>query len=149
MATSTSRATVRKAFAALLSNALVGSGKPAQAVFDYQSGDFQNMSSVVVFSSGSSERGLGSLGPCWTTKVALWVHVFVLYADPDSGWTEADAEDTIDEIEASIADVVLVNMSNANWDRISYSEPTSLGSVEIGGHEYRREVIKLEMEVVT
>ena len=36
----TSRATVRSALATLLEAALVGSGKPAQAVYGYQVGDF-------------------------------------------------------------------------------------------------------------
>lgn len=146
---STSRATVRKAFAALLQSALVGSGKPAQAVFDYHVGDFQSMSAVVVVASDGSERKLQAFGPCWTTTVSLAVYVFVLYADRDSGWTEANAEDAIDAIEASIADVVLANMGNGNWGQITYNEPTALDSVEIGGYEYRREVIKLEMEVVS
>ena len=143
---STSRQTAREGLAALLQAALVGAGLPAQAVYDYQVGDFQGASPVVVVSSAGSERSRASLGACWHTTVYLWVHVFVLYSD--GTWTEADAEDKVDAIEAAIADVVLANSSYSGyWDKLIYDEPTLLDGVEIGGVEYRREVIRLRAEV--
>ena len=59
------RETARDALAALLETALVGSGLPAQAVYNYQIGDFQGQSPVVVVSSGPSERVVRGLAGCW------------------------------------------------------------------------------------
>jgi hypothetical protein len=76
------------------------------------------------------------------------IHVFVLYSD-EGTWGEDDAEDALDSIEAKIADVVQANMSNSGvWSRVRYAEPTLTDGVEIGGIEYRREVITLEFEVI-
>lgn len=143
------RSTVRKAFAALLQTALVGSGKPAQAVYDYQVGDFAGASPVVVVSSGPIQRLIQNFGNCDHAVIVLNVHVFVLYADAASGWDEADAEDAVDSIEALIADTVINNQRNANWQSCAYAEgPTDLAGVVIGGQEYRRELIQVQVEVI-
>lgn len=143
---STSRETVRDALAALLQAALVGSGKPAQAVFGYQVGDFGGQSPVVVVASGPTTRERRGFGPCWHTSATLLVFVFVTYAA--SGWTEANAEDALDAIEAAIADVVLANSSTATWHGLTYAGETEPGSMVIGGVEYRSEVIRLRCEVL-
>ncbi len=146
---STSRATARKGLANLLTTALVGTGKPAQAVYPYQVGDFAGQSPVVVVSSGPMLRLRDTLGECYRSRFELYVYTFVLYADPQSNWTEADAEDALDTIEAAIADVLLTNTRYSGyWDRIEYTEPTQPDGVEIGGIEYRRELIRLTVEVL-
>lgn len=143
---STSRETVRDALTALLQAALVGSGKPAQAVYGYQVGDFGGQSPVVVVASGPVQRERRGFGPCWHTSATLLVFVFVAYAA--TGWTEANAEDALDTIEAAIADVVLANSSTATWQGLTYEGPTEPGSMTIGGVEYRSEVIRLRCEVL-
>lgn len=143
---STSRKTVRDALTGLLQTALVGSGKPAQAVYGYQVGDFGGQSPVVVVASGPIERERKGFGPCWHTSATLLVYVFVAYAA--TGWTEANAEDALDSVEAAIADVVLANSSTATWHGLKYEGPTEPDGVEIGGVEYRREVIRLRCEVL-
>lgn len=142
-----SRETVRKAFASVLQATLV-SGGLAQAVYGYQVGDFGGQSPVVVVASGPILRERRSLGPCYHTTATLMVYVFVAYADQASGWTEADAEDRIDAIEVSVADALLANTSTINWSDGRYVQPTQLDGVEIGGKEYRRELITIEMEIV-
>jgi hypothetical protein len=142
----TSRETVRDALTTLLQTALVGSGKPAQAVYGYQVGDFGGQSPVVVVTSGPVERMRRGLGACWHTTATLMVYVFVAYAA--TGWTEANAEDALDTIEALIADVVLANGSTANWNGMVYDGPTQVDGLAIGGVEYRREVIELRCEVL-
>ena len=143
---STSRKTVRDGLTTLLQAALVGSGKPAQAVYGYQVGDFGGQSPVVVVASGPVVRERKGFGPCWHTTATLLVLVFVAYAAP--GWTEANAEDALDGIEAAIADVVLANSSTATWHGLTYAEQSEPGSVVIGGVEYRNEVIRLACEVL-
>lgn len=101
------RETVRDAFTALLSTALVGTGLPAQAVYGYQVGDFGSQSPVVVVSDAGSMRsvmtGLGS-----RAEFLFNIFVFVLYTD-GSSWNEDDAEDALDAIEKIIADVLDAN----------------------------------------
>ena len=146
---SVSRRTARETLAALLAAELVGSGKPAAAVYDYLVGDFAGQSPVVVVASGPMLRLRDSMGPCYRSQFNLLVYVFVAYSDPGGTWTEADAEDAIDAIEAAVADVVLANSrSSGAWDRLTHEEPTELDSVTIGGAEYRREIITLQVEVL-
>lgn len=146
---SVSRQAPREALAALLSTALVGTGKPAAAVYDYLVGDFQGQSPVVVVASGPIDRVRDSLGACYRTAFTLRCYVFVAYSDPTGTWTESDAEDAIDAIEVLIADTVLANSRSVdNWDMLGYEAPTELDSVTIGGVEYRREIITLRGEVL-
>jgi len=142
---STSREGARKAFAALLDTALVDSNI-VEAVYDNQVGDFAGKASTVVVTSGGIMREKQSFGTCWHNTYRLDCYIFVLYADPDSNWTEADAEDKIDAIEAAFADVVMSGTDNA-WDGTpAYAEQTSLGVVAIGGVSYRRELISILLE---
>ena len=140
------REAARKHLAALLDTALVGTGKPAQAVYPYQVGDFRGATPVVVVTSGPMQRRLDSMGGCWRRAFQLWVYVFVAYAD-GSGWTEDLAEDAIDAIEDAIAAVVLANLRTDAWTSINYAAAgTQLDPVAIGGVEYRRELITFEVE---
>jgi hypothetical protein len=145
---SVSRKAVRDGVTGLLAAALVGEGKPAQAVYGYQVGDFEGQSPVVVVTSGPMARTRRGIGACWHSAATLLVFVFVAYADAAAGWSEADAEDALDAIEALIADVVLVNGSSGTWHGLTYAEATEPDGVEIGGVGYRREVIRLRCEVL-
>lgn len=142
---STSREGARKAFAALLDTALVDTNI-VEAVYDYQVGDFAGAASVIVVTSGGIMRVQQSFGTCWHNTYRLDCYLFVLYADLDSSWTEADAEDKIDDIEAAFADVVMTGTNDA-WDGTpEYAEQTSLGVVQVGGVSYRRELISILLE---
>ena len=142
---STSRKVPRKAFAALLDTSLVDTGI-IEAVYDHQVSDFGGASSVIVVTSGGIMRVQQSFGTCWHNTYRLDCYLFVLYADPDSSWTEADAEDKIDDIEAAFADVVMTGADSA-WDGTpEYAEQTTLGVVAVGGVSYRRELISILLE---
>jgi|FLYN01.1.fsa_nt_gi hypothetical protein len=145
---SADRGLIRTTFASLLQQALVGTGKPAQAVYDHQVGDFGGQSPVVFVASAPIRRPpLTARGGRATVRLDVWV--LVLYADPASGWTEADAEDRLDAIERAIAEVVRANQVNAiaRWQAIDYAEATAPDFIEIGGPTYRRERIPLQFEV--
>lgn len=144
-----SRSAIRKDFASLLRAALVGVGLPAQAVYEFQIGDFAGASPVVVVSSGPIRRLIENFGNCDHAVILLNVYVFVLYADRPSDWDEADAEDAIDAIEKIVAETVSDNQHGANWNSAAYTDaPTSLMNVVIGGQEYRRELIQVKFEVL-
>ena len=142
---STSREGARKAFAALLDTALVDTNI-VEAVYDYQVGDFDGKASTVVVTSGGIMRVQQSFGTCWHNTYRLDCYLFVLYADPDSNWTEADAEDKIDDIEAAFADVVMSGTNDAWNGTPEYAEQTALGVVQVGGVSYRRELISILLE---
>jgi len=138
MTTSVNREWARDALAYLIDTALTTAAL-TQEVYNYQVGDFEGRSPVVVVTSGPVQRTMDSFGTCWRTNVTLYVHVFVLYSDKDT-WGEDDAEDRLDAIEAEIADVVAANPSNVTWGGLEFAEPSIVDSLEIGGDEYRHEV---------
>ena len=145
-ADSLNRETVRDALVTLLQTALVGAGLPVQAVYGYQVGDAGGQSPAVVVSSAGSERRYKTMGTNWHDVFYFNVYAFVLYADSASSWTEANAEDRIDLIEKEIADTVMDNRTNANWDIITIEGPSIVDGVEIGGEEYRRELTRIKVE---
>lgn len=142
------RETVRDGLAGLLTTALVGAGKPCQAVYNYKAGDFQGQSPVVLVTSAGSQR----THPGYTTRYenvfSLAIQVWVLYADPAASWGEDDAEDRIDLVEKSIADVLAANKSYAGyWHSIDYAGPTQIVEGNLGGDDYLIEMITVKVEV--
>jgi hypothetical protein len=147
-ANSTNRETVRDAFVALLTSGLVGSGKPVQAVYGYQTGDFNSQSPVVVVSSSGSEREKFTL-KAQRSLLYFNIFVFVLYSDK-ADWGEDDAEDAVDLIEKEIADLVRDNRQTANWTDLQLEGRSLLSSLRmtLGGEEYRLETMTVRMEVI-
>ncbi len=143
--TDTNRKNVRAQFATLLSTAMVGTGLPVQAVYDYRVGDFAGNSPVVTVSS------VGAARPAFTFRGAkpvyrLQVDVFVLYAMEDGTWTEEQAEDALDDIEKLLGDVIAANRSTAYWIGIEYVDVSQRVDVTIGGVDYIREAFVLEFK---
>jgi hypothetical protein len=149
MATSPNRQDIRKTFAFLLSTALVGDGKPVQALYDYLTFDFAGLSPVVIVLSAGSERRNKGLGePCSDAYLRLYVYVFVtaIEANTTTGetWTASDSEDKLDTVEAEIADVVRANQGSAYWASIAYAERSAIYEQELGGKWYRLEQLTFE-----
>ncbi len=143
------RSVGRKALASLLSAALTGAGKPAQAVYAYKVGDFKGQSPVVIVTSAGSQREKIMLSTT-TRRVSVFLDVFtfVLYADPATGWTESDAEDRLDLLEKSISDVLVDNVNTANWNNLTVDSKSQIDSVVIGGADYARELIQVKLDIV-
>ena len=145
---SASRKTARDALTALLSDALVGTGLPVQAIYGYQKGDFDGQSPVVLVLSGGSEREPFALNAThWENEFVFEVLVFVADAD-GSSWTDEDVENKVDEIEAIIAATVASNRKTTNWSMLDYAEKTAVSSVTIAGNPYKMEVIPLKVSVI-
>lgn len=140
------REAVRDAFATLLQTALVGTGKPVQEVVNYRKGDLEGKSPVVQVSSYASNRSQMTARGGRTT-VYLLVAIFVLYALEDGTWTEAQAEDALDQIESLIAEVVRSNQATANWGALDYESRSERVDAAIGGQEYIVEAVTLKAEV--
>ena len=117
------------------------------AFYPYKVGDFQQQFPVIVVASEGSERERPQRGgDVWDTNLFFTVWVFVAYAIEGVAWTEQNAEDTLDLIDATMADVVMDNRSTAQnatvpWDALHYEgRSDARQDVEIGGIEYRREM---------
>ena len=144
MATATRKA-VRQQLATLLTAELVTAQSLVQAVYSYRIGDFQGQSPVVVVSSGGSQRIPLTFEGTKPTYQIL-VHVFVVYSTEDGTWTEEDAENALDDIEEAISGVIAANDALDNyWISLGVNGKSVADSVEIGGVEYRREIIELEV----
>lgn len=210
------RKLVRQAFAALLETALVGTGKPAQRVYQYRAADFGGKYSVAAVTSAPTTRAKQAQMTRTVNKVRLQVHTFVLYADnaviatnnPTAGssktinlpktdlfavadvvtiedgnnrekatitsitpgvsivvntlvngyttprvtwWTEEDAEDRMDWLEKSVADVVMdnevIDVPDVGTWEVSFDGDSEIDFPVIGGLEYQHEVIPLVFEI--
>jgi hypothetical protein len=141
------RSDARKELKTLLEAALVGDGKPCMAVYDHQPAKFNEGSPAVTVSSA------GALHPPFTqagnrATFSYYIHIFVLYADANSGWTESDCEDRLDLIEKTIIETLVANRVNTPyWNLLHQDEPSSAISAQINGLEYRVEVITVIAEV--
>jgi hypothetical protein len=112
----------------------------AQQVYADQPTDFSGQSPVVVVASGGSERD-GSprrtFGGPIAPSFALDVYVFALAG-------EANVDDTLDDLEAAVAQFVSDVPSAATWSAISYGAATETQFVTVvDGTEYKRERIPL------
>ncbi len=139
-----SRKAVRQAVGLLLQNTLTGTGNPAQAVYDHEVGDWGTQDPVVYVTGRSAyrhddndpQKGLASFG--------LDVHVWVRYVK--DGVTEADSENTLDDIEAKVADTVLEDVSSGGF--LAHDGESIVDALELGGVQYRHEVIPLRVTVM-
>ena len=145
--TQPSRETARDALAALLNTRLVDSDETVQIVYNYRKGDLGGQTPAVCVSSSGSRRAKVDFSGDRENIIYLMVHVFVLYSD-QSDWTEDDAEDRLDDIEAAIADVIDENSSATDdWQWIDYGGRSDRMDVNLGGHEYIMEAIPIEVQM--
>lgn len=144
------REAARDALATLLTAALVGTGKPVQAVYNYRLGKFSASPVVMVLSGGSYRKPRGMSSTKYENFFYLTVMVWIADADAASGWTELDVEDKLDDIENRIAQVIADNRKTANWEDIQHKpgEPSViLNAVTKAGQPYVLEQISLEVKV--
>lgn len=143
----TNRKTPRKALAALLEAALVGIGKPAQALYDYKASDFDGQTPVIVVSSGPAERAKQAQTTRVSSFVDVDIDVFTMYAE--EGWSEEDSEDKQDDLEKAISDVLMDNDSTDDWAQLSFNGASELDFTAVGGKMYRRETIPVRIQLYT
>lgn len=146
--TATNRETARDGLTTILTTALVGTGKPAQAVYGYAIGDLGGQSPVVRIMSAGTDRSEATYDTDFYTTFFFTVECWVLKVETSSSWTEADAEDRLDLLEKTIADTLTANYANGSaWDRISFDGRSNVvdGSL-LGGENYTVEIIPIRAE---
>ena len=143
---SAQREDARKALAVLFGELLGNGQSDVKAIYNHMPADFKSQSPVIVVSSGGSTRGKITFQ---AVKSAYRVIVTLLVAYPAAGdaQQEHEVETQLDEIEERISDIVHSHNKTDQWKALSYADITSIGSVLIGGKEYRQEVIPLAVEV--
>jgi hypothetical protein len=117
-----------------------------QSVYGYQVADFNGASPVVyVTSSGSDRKKITGMGVASTFQ--LNIHIFVLYpTKPDVTYTEATAEDLLDDIEAEIANACFGIRNHDLIKAISYSEPSNAdGVADLSGETYLHEIVSVNV----
>lgn len=140
---SADRGMVRRTFAALVHDQVPS----AQVVYAYQPGDFGGQSPAVVIGSAGSRRERMTLRGGRTTAY-LDVYVFVLAAQPDSAYTQADSEDALDAVERELAALLLdMPIQQIGWQAIDYADRSTCDFVLVDGREYKRERIPIAINL--
>lgn len=135
---STSRETSRDALAALLSAALVGAGLPVKTVSASKQTSLEGITPLVtVLSGGTMRERMTFQGD--QSSFLLSVQVWVLQSG--TGWTYAQAEDALDDIEMRIAAVYESDRYAAQWDVLEHAGPTTVVEVAVAGVPYYLESI--------
>ncbi len=141
------RSDARDALYTLFNTALVGTGKPVQAVYGYKVGKIEESPVVVIASSASKRSASGMNDTRWRNEFIFEVFTFVRDAVEDNNaWTEADVEDTLDLIDKEIADVIADNRNSpSNWSYLDLSDEPS----EIVTDTERGYIIEMRKVIVT
>jgi hypothetical protein len=125
---------------------LLTAGVPtAQEVIAYQKAELSGASPVVMcVSAGSDRPPPRSFG----SSFFLGIMVFVLHSDPDSGWTEENAEDALDDIEAEVTQVVTDNARlKGYWEALQFDGTSAVSRISISGRFYLYEALSVHVEV--
>lgn len=141
------REMVRDALGTLLSAALVGTGKPAQAFFGYMVGDFAGQSPVVVLTSAGTQQEQRQTTSRQKNGYFFTIFTFTLYAQDGTTYGEDDVEDVVDLLEKTIRETLANNRSTVNWAFIEYDGRSVVDTTMIAGEEYRRESIPVRVDV--
>jgi hypothetical protein len=138
----TSRETARDALTTLLTAGLSGT---AQEVVGHRVSDPAGKTPVVAVLSGGTHRERLTFQGTRPTFY-LTIQVLVL-AEDATGYTEADAEDKLDALEAAIAGVLESNWRTTDWEALEQTDPSEVLDVAIGGHAYFLEVIPVAVRL--
>jgi hypothetical protein len=141
---STSRESARDALVTLLSASLVGTGLPCKTVTGSKVEELTGLTPLTaVLSAGSVRERMTFQGdrPTFKLNVQVWVR------QACDGWTNAEAEDALDEIESIIAGVYESNRRTDNWEMLEYAGNTTVVEVSVSGVKYYLEIIPTLVKV--
>lgn len=136
-----SRKEVREQLGSLLSSALVGSGKPAQAVYDYLKSSFDGQSPVVIVSSSGFD-GQVQTTTNWFATYDYEILVFVAREDTQL------ADDYLDETTQDVYETLRDNQQLAGyWNKLEWLDSTTIVPASVGGDPYWMEPIPVRVWV--
>lgn len=137
-----SRESVRKELHGLLQVGVPS----AQAVVAYQASDFEGKSPVVMITGAGTSRDTMTFDGM-KARFFFGVSLFILHADPASGWTEEEAEDLIDQVEYEVAKTFEANQRSQYWEAIVWEESSLIDRITVSGEPFLLEVIPVAVEV--
>lgn len=140
----TNRKVVRQAVSLLFQEALVGEDKPLQAFFDHEVGDWGTQNPIGYLTGRGSRRHDDPDALAHSSEFALDLHVWVRYIA--EGVTEADSENTLDDIEQLVAETI--QSDGRVGGVLSHDGESLVDALEIGGVEYRHETIPLRVALM-
>jgi hypothetical protein len=149
----TSRKVSRIALAGLLSTALIGVGKPTQEVLAYPPRKITKSPLVFLRSAGRARRRRGIGQTKLLNRFRLEIMIYVAAASAETEGPDPDeSADALDDIEATVSDVLADNPSNAAWMLLNMLEEEMsniyrLSAQDTGGKPYDVEIIPVEVEV--
>lgn len=135
-----SRRVIREALAAGLATACTD----AQAVYAYANSNFKSRWPIVRVMSRGSERP-PMTGAGIRSRFVFLVDVWVLFKG--EGWTEQQAEDTLDALEQQVIGWLTENQGGELWTNIYYGLPSTVDVVKIAGEPWLTEAIQVIAEV--
>lgn len=155
-ASSINRKTIRDALTTGLTAVLVGSGKPCDAFYGFNPGDYGGRLCVGFIESGATNRtkagdageGIATFDTDWTTEAFFNVYILAAYSWPNEAgtlvWDEEDAQERLDLAEKIIADYLADNFGNVTGaDFVTYAAQTEMGGLEVGtNYKWERHPIK-------
>lgn len=133
----------RKDVRELLAAMLPAYATQLKATYAYKAADFGGKSPIACVTSDGTTRERVTARDFGAQPFYVTVHFFALYADA-TVWTEQDAEDQLDALEAALVDLITANQHSVCWQAIEYagrSGPIDL--LTIGGVDYRHEAVPL------
>lgn len=136
-----SRRTIRETIGAGLATAMTS----AKAVYNHSKADFDGESPVVRISSESSERP-GRTQQGVRSIFRYTIETWVLLSDR-AGWTEQDAEDTLDALEHELINWIVDNHNTSNWSMLTYDGASTIFVGVDGGDSWLIERIPIRVEV--
>jgi hypothetical protein len=152
MATPT-RSEVRTEIARILTEALVGDGKPIQAAYKSFKGDIGGQSPVLIIPSAGTHT-TPSTQTSFTETYFIDVYVLVAYADPDDIEYDSDeVEDTVDDLCQQIMGITQLYARYPTpapirfWKALRWDDRSTRDDVMLGGYKYWVERIPLRFEM--
>jgi len=136
----------RKVIREALATGLASGVSTAEAVWDYQRSDLGGQSPVIrVLAQSSTRPQLAQRGI--RSEFGFVIQVWVLWKSQGGEWTEAEAEDQLDQLEWEIISWMVGNQNTDNWTALQYAQPTAIDTITIGGDIYLVEDIPVRVSV--
>jgi hypothetical protein len=122
----------------LLAAQLVGAGLPVKTVTGSKVDDLAGLTPLVaVLSGGTTRERMTFVG----TKPTFYLELQVWVLQATTGWTNAQAEDALDQIESLIADVFADNVNTGNWTTLGYEDRSTVVELMVAGTPFYMERI--------
>lgn len=139
-----SRKTVRQALATAMEAAFVPD--EVQALYGYKVRTWEQQSPVIVLTSNGTARGQMTLRG---SRASYFFNVWLFVFEGDEAGDEADAENTLDDLEQAVRAWIDANQhsESGGWRSIAIEPRTTVDAIIEGGEGYRRELIPIRVEV--